>query len=116
MVLQFRKRIEMFKYGSAVIQHSIENVRIMKEIHEQEMIRIEKIIAKQNSVLKFIYKLDKYGENLDKNLLFVRLSHINNLPEIYYELLCAGEIFEVNNVVYPIETKNDILKTKLSNK
>lgn len=69
---------------------------------------IKKTFSTEKDVLKFIDDMDRCGINMTKELLSARLQHIQNIEQLYISLLKSGLIFEIEGIVYPTTTKNDV--------
>jgi hypothetical protein len=102
------KKLEQISRGLELVLRQINIVSAMLDDLVKDMQKLRKVVAREPDVLKFIYDMDRRGINMHRIVLMNRLGHINNIDKLYFNLLKAGEIFEIQGIVYPLETKNDV--------
>jgi len=106
---QIKRKLILINQALDTTIRTMKNTLLLVDEIVKEVQQIKKIISKERDVLKFIKDLDRQGVNMTKQLLSVRLKHIMNFDELYINLLKAGEIFEIEHIVYPTTTKNDVV-------
>jgi len=102
------KKLSMLTQGLDTLIKQAGTLLTLTEQLLEEVYEVKDIVSNKSSLLRFIYHMDKQGVNMTKLLLFQRLSYIKNLDELFIALLKDGEIMEIQEIVYPFNTKNEV--------